>query len=599
MGGKPTAARKQHRSHAEAAAWGIAPVLVAVLAYLAVVGGFAAARHAMFQTQVWDLGVFVQSFWNTMQGRFFANSLEGASHLRTHFSPFLVLLVPAYAAAPSPYTLLWMQSLALALAALPLFALASARLGRGAALIVTSAYLLYPWLHAVNLFDFHEEPFAVPLIFSAYLAIERRRFVLAALCLALAALTKESATLVVVCIGGSLLLRSETRRLGVWVTLVAGLLFVGVSRFLMGGRAAEVFELCYGHLGHTPPEVLRNVLHDPGRVLGFVLKPERLLYVVRLLAPVAFVSLAAPLELIPALPILAQNLLSRETNLISNQYQYDVLIIPFLFLALVRALAWFRDHAGPLGRIARVGVAIAAVAGYLWLSPARPAVLAVIPGLFEARPAGADSLIARVPREPAIPVDAVLGTLPADGAPALARRRHPVRSRCAGRFPAQREESAGTGFAPVSPLTGPARPRRGSRGASIGASPSGVGRTTGTLAGATAPRSAIDFASRAASTAARRVFAMTLPSGAFELAMPSRRPGTGAAPGRVTSSSLTRLSGPATRSIASIFGPRLNCTPSRSVMFRIGCGLPAAPPSCAALTTWLERLVAASCDAGT
>ena len=398
MGSQPTAARKQRRSHAGGAARGIVPVLAVVLAYLAVVGGLAAARHAMFQTQVWDLGVFVQSFWNTTQGRFFENSLEGASHLRTHFSPFLVLLVPAYAAAPTPYMLLWMQSFALALAAVPLFALASARLGRGAALVVTAAYLLYPWLHAVNLFDFHEEPFAVPLIFAAYLAIERRRFVPAALCLALAALTKESATLVVVCVGFSLLLRKETRRFGAGVVLVAGLLFAGVSRFLMGGRAAEVFDLCYGHLGHTPLEVLRNAIHEPGRVLGFVIKPERVMYAVRLLAPVAFVPLAAPLELIPALPILGQNLLSRETNLISNQYQYDVLIIPFLFLALVRALARFRDLAGWPGRFAHIVVAVAAILAYTWLSPARPAVLAVVPGLLDARPPGADSVLARVPR---------------------------------------------------------------------------------------------------------------------------------------------------------------------------------------------------------
>src|SRR3989344_3065214 len=93
-----------------------------IASYILVFGIFVSLRHYNFQTQAWDLGIFVQTFWNTINGRFLTNNIEGIkqegiikNHFGVHMSPFLILLVPGYALFPTPYYLLIIQTVALAL----------------------------------------------------------------------------------------------------------------------------------------------------------------------------------------------------------------------------------------------------------------------------------------------------------------------------------------------------------------------------------------------------------------------------------------------------------------------------------------------------
>ena len=96
-----------------------------ILAYFIVFSSFTALRHYTFQTQTWDMGAFVQTFWNTIHGKIMFNNLEEVSnHLGLHWTPFLFLLVPGYFLFQSPYYLLLVQTIALALGAIPLYWLA-------------------------------------------------------------------------------------------------------------------------------------------------------------------------------------------------------------------------------------------------------------------------------------------------------------------------------------------------------------------------------------------------------------------------------------------------------------------------------------------
>ena len=73
-----------------------------------------------------------------------------------HFAPAVAVFAPVYWVWSSPSVLLLGQTLFLAAAAIPLFLLAQPRIGTVAAWSIAAAYLLYPGVHFVNLFQFHE-----------------------------------------------------------------------------------------------------------------------------------------------------------------------------------------------------------------------------------------------------------------------------------------------------------------------------------------------------------------------------------------------------------------------------------------------------------
>src|SRR4030042_1987639 len=186
-------------------------IVIMILLYIIVLSWISCLRHYTFQTQTYDMAIFEQSFWNTFQGRFLYNSIEGKNHLAVHLSPFLILLLPFYLLYKSAYTLLILQTLVLALGVLPLYFLAKDLINKKIALIFSLAYLLYPSLHHVNLFDFHAVPFAVPLLLSFFYFWHRQKLWGASVFLLLAAATKENIILAVLFVGIYLLFFSKKK----------------------------------------------------------------------------------------------------------------------------------------------------------------------------------------------------------------------------------------------------------------------------------------------------------------------------------------------------------------------------------------------------
>lgn len=147
-------------------------VCLAMLMYVVVFGIVSSLRHYQFQTQAWDMGIFTQTFWNTVHGNVMHNTIEVIpNHLGVHMSPILFLLVPIFYFFQSPYTLLILQTLALAIGALPVYLL-SERVFRKRifSIVFALGYLVSSSLHWLNLFDFHEAAFFVPLfLFGFYI----------------------------------------------------------------------------------------------------------------------------------------------------------------------------------------------------------------------------------------------------------------------------------------------------------------------------------------------------------------------------------------------------------------------------------------------
>jgi len=313
-------------------------VAVAVAAYAAVFSFVTVTRHHTLLTHALDLGYYVQLLWSLAEGRGPHVSLPEMHAWGDHFSPILYLLVPAFWLAPGPEVLLVIQSVALALGAVATFALARRRLGdeRPAAAFAV-LYLLNPTLHGINVRDFHATALAIPLLLAALCFAETGRWRLFAAALALTLACREDAALPVLGVGAWLALRHQ-RWLGGGAVALAALVVLAVEvRWLLPHYRGEAYSHLgrYEHLGRSLGEIVSTLVLHPLRTLGEVLSGRRLLYLGALLLPLAFLPLLAPLELVGALPALAQNLLSRDRILFHHRTQYQAFVLPFLVLGAV------------------------------------------------------------------------------------------------------------------------------------------------------------------------------------------------------------------------------------------------------------------------
>jgi uncharacterized membrane protein len=328
-------------------------VAAGVLTYAALFSFITVTRHRTFQTHALDLGYYVQVLWSLSQGLGAYVSLPEMHAWGDHFSPTLYLLIPLFAVFPGPSFLLVAQSVLFGLGALPVYALARRRLeSEGAAAGFALLYLVNPTLHGVNIRDFHPAALAIPLLLVAVDCFETNRIGWFLLAVLLTLGSREDAAIGVIGLG--LWIAVARRRWILGLGLVAAslaLLFFDIRVLMPYFRGAPYPHLWrYTHLGGSLSEIILNMVLHPLRTLGFMLSVDKFLYVLALLAPLGFLPVLASLELLPALPALAHNLVSLDHVLFNYRSQYNAFALPFLLLAAVSGYARLSPRLSLMGR---------------------------------------------------------------------------------------------------------------------------------------------------------------------------------------------------------------------------------------------------------
>jgi len=313
-------------------------VIIGVLAYALVFSFVTVTRHFTFLTHALDLGYYVQLTWNLAGGRGPYVSLPEMHAWGDHLSPIMYLFVPAFWVAPGPVVLLVAQSAALALGAVAVFALARRRLGdeRPAAALAV-LYLLNPSLHGINVRDFHAAALAIPLLLAALYFAEAERPGLFALAAALVLLCREDAALPVLGLGAWLAVARRRWLWGVTTAAVALGVLIADVRWVIPWHRGEPYPHLgrYARHGGSLGGIASGLLLHPFRALGALLGAGRFVYLLALLAPLAFLPLLAPFSLLAALPALVENLLASDPILHHHRTQYQSFVLPFLIHAAI------------------------------------------------------------------------------------------------------------------------------------------------------------------------------------------------------------------------------------------------------------------------
>ncbi len=385
-------------------------LLIAILLYIWIFAGLAFAQHAGMRTHKADLGQMDQAIWNTSQGRFVEEVKDDfvSTRLTDHVEPIFALISPVLWLWDDVRALLLLQVIAVALGALPLYALALEKLDqllpahqraqiwhreplqqmtRPLALAVALGWLLSPQLQSAVLTEFHAIPLAAPLIVWAFWAAEKnrwRQFFVAALLLAA---VKEEAALLAAGLGFWcwVLDVSKARRRQYPIPntkyLIFPLLVTGFSLawfylatfVIVPAHAAQVYGAAesayfqrYGALGNSPLDIARSFFTQPGVVWQIASEPARTAYLWQLLAGFGLFALLAPEILLLCTPVFLANLLSAYPAQYYGEFHYSAPIVPYFAVAGVYGLArlwrWLgRRFAGESGSFQHLPAANAGV----------------------------------------------------------------------------------------------------------------------------------------------------------------------------------------------------------------------------------------------
>ena len=325
-------------------------LFLAVLIYIIVLSTFTILKNQAFLTSGFDLGIFNQAFWTTTHdGMLFYETGDlsfnpGGSFFGVHFSPILFLLLPFYSIWPSPEILLVIQSVILAVGAFPVFWMSRDKLGRRAGFVLAVVYLFYPALIFMNLNEFHLEAFTSTLFLFSVYYLEKEEWPKFFLFFVLSLSTIEFAPIIGVFVafyGFILLAKKQLPRLRRTIIYLFVAALISISFFILAFTTKELLNPTtsavpspFHYLFSNPTDIFNVLSVDLG---------SKIVYLIYLFGPLAFLPFLAPEALVMALPWLCLSFISSYNPYYSIFYFYSGFVIPFIFVALPKAICRFNS----------------------------------------------------------------------------------------------------------------------------------------------------------------------------------------------------------------------------------------------------------------
>ncbi|HEY3235040.1 MAG TPA: DUF2079 domain-containing protein, partial [Polyangiaceae bacterium] len=298
-------------------------------------------------------------------------------HFGFHATVFAYLLVPFYALYQHAETLLLIQAVLIGFAALPLYWFSRDLIGAWPAALLSVVYAVHPAVQSSNLYDFHYTPLAPFFIYLALYALQAKRDILAAVAIALTLSIREDVSASIVIVGAYFFFWGGRPRAGMSVACAGLLYFVALKFFIMPQFGhGETFLYMYKDLvpgqenGFGP--VLKTIIGNPAFTLSTLLTEKKLICVLQILVPFAFLPLKRAVGWFLCLPGFFFNLLTTSYDPpITLGFQYAAHWNSFLFAAIAIVLAQEQRPRHPwdvLGGIRKRSWLAAILAGTLVVS---------------------------------------------------------------------------------------------------------------------------------------------------------------------------------------------------------------------------------------
>jgi uncharacterized membrane protein len=318
---------------------------------------FTLRNHWNLRTAAYDMAIEDNVVFNLMRGEFFkASPIFGheGSHFGFHATLFGYVLVPFYAMAPRPETLLVIQAVLIGGAAIPLFLFARNRLGSYQGALLAGMYLFYAPLHGANLYDFHYPPLGIGFVLWVAYLVDVGKYRWAILPLLLSLSVREDMALSIFVVGAYFLLSRTKPRAGLALSVIGIGYFVimkmGVMPYMRDGEHAFVW-FYKDLIPKGGPEgfsgVLLSIIGNPGYTVGTLLKSAKIKYFLQVLVPFVFLPFRRPIGFVFCIPGMVMTLLSSRGASYDIGFQYTTHWALEMFIASVVVLTMIKAPTSP------------------------------------------------------------------------------------------------------------------------------------------------------------------------------------------------------------------------------------------------------------
>ena len=341
---------------------------------------FSSLRHAWFQSNAWDLGIFDQAIYLISKGQAPISTFLNFHILGDHAALVLYPIGLIYRTIPSTYLLLTLQSIAITSCIFPLHRFANSKgLSPKSKKITISFFLLFPIIFNLAIFDFHPEAIALPILTALACELEQKDiqpgkiFLLAFLSLT----CKITISIFIAGFGARELLKNRK-------TMGALLIILGTTWFALaanviipfyGGSSASLARHAnrFG-LSYDSAFDFNSIPENISALSAQLATTANLEYLVLLVAPTFFIFLvkkpkSTSIRLIPFLPLLTINLLSTSLSMKSLVFQYSVFLVPLL---AIETTYFLQENGNRLSFISKASaqriVIITSLVGFIALS---------------------------------------------------------------------------------------------------------------------------------------------------------------------------------------------------------------------------------------
>ena len=337
-------------------------VCVACAGYATFFSYYTVVHHRNVLTASLDMGLEDNLVWNVAHhsSLLFKSSPHAGpngSHFGHHATWFSFLLAPIYSLRPNAETLLIIQAILFGGAALPLYLLGQRLVSQWLACLVALAYILYPGLHGSNLYDFHYLPLGPFFLWFTLYFADKRRWVWATLFALLSLSVREDVAAGLAGLGGLLLLSGRRPLAGSLLCVLGAGYFLFmkgvVMHHAMGGGDAFVhqYRLLIPAEDNSFAGVVKTILSNPIFTLDTLLERQKLVYLIQIMLPLAFVPLLRPFGVWASLIGFVFTLLSTKyPPQLMISFQYTAYWTAQLFPAALLSFRWIDRVAAVNGR---------------------------------------------------------------------------------------------------------------------------------------------------------------------------------------------------------------------------------------------------------
>jgi len=299
----------------------------------------------------YDTGNMTQLLYTTLHGSLLQfTDYNGVNVFRfsEHIDPTILLALPFYVLVKSPKTLMFVQSLFIILATIPLFKISQIKLkNKWISTLIVLIFLLSPVVGNLLVSDFHAVSFCILFVFLAYLYLLQKKTVFYFIFFILAILSKENVAISFIPFSFIIYFVYKQKKTAI-ATFVISLLYAYLALIVLipffrgqGESVHASFDLAYSYLGKSYGDIIKNLVLNPVNTFHILTEPFRLKYFIDTFSLYGFLPIFAfPYNLV-LLPELLLKGLSNIYAMRTFNYQYTSIITPFLYIATINFIKKF------------------------------------------------------------------------------------------------------------------------------------------------------------------------------------------------------------------------------------------------------------------